>query len=223
MPNYLPNNRHAHSSPDSLLPQLEHSQRVTTLRGVGQDKGALPFERVATKQPAPPEKESRAKRLETKSPRSQNKSTSKAKLVHMTLWVHPLVKSEIQRTAEREGLSVSMVGAAFLDQAIRQDIHSQYGALIEPIIEHAIRKHMRAYSNRLAVLLVRSLFAGEQVRGLVTNILNRQPGVTQPVLEEILNGSSNAAKRNITRLTPQLAALVEEIKKWMDEEVTPND
>jgi hypothetical protein len=141
----------------------------------------------------------------------------------MTLWVHPLVKAEIQRTAGREGLSASTVGAAFLDQAIRQDIHSQYGALIEPIIEQAIRKHMRAYSNRLAVLLVRSLFASEQVRGLVTNILNRQPGVTQPVLEEILNGSSNVAKRNITRLTPQLAALVEEIKKWMDEEVTPDD
>jgi hypothetical protein len=48
--------------------------------------------------------------------------------------------------------------------------------------------------------------------------LGRQPGVDQPILEKILNGSSNAAKRNITRMTPQLSELVEEIKKWMEKE-----
>ena len=78
---------------------------------------------------------------------------------------------------------------------------------------------MRAYSNRLAVLLVRVAFASEQTRSITTNILGRQAGVTQPVLEEILNGSSNTAKRNITRLTPQLSDLVEEIKKWMEQEL----
>jgi hypothetical protein len=219
----LPNTHFPHSRYSGLPPQSSTSGVQQPRGGVWQDKAVHTFERVATPQPAPPEKETRAQSLHTKSSRSHKKPSARAKLVHMTLWVHPLVKAEIQRLAEREGLSVSMVGAAFLEKAIRQDVHSQYGALIQPIIEQAIAKHMRAYSNRLAVLLVRSLFAGEQVRGLVTNILNRQPGVTQPILEEILNGSSSAAKRNITRLTPQLAALVEEIKKWMDEEVTPND
>jgi hypothetical protein len=223
MPNQLPNNDRAHSSRNSLSPPIPHGQRVTTLRGVWQDKAVLTNARAASTKPAPPEKETRARKLETNIFRSQKRSTTRAKLVHTTLWLHPLVKAELQRTAKREGLSVSTVGAAFLEKAIRQDVHSQYGALIEPIIEQAIAKHMRAYSNRLAVLLVRSLFASEQVRGLVTNILSHQDGVTQPVLEEILNGSSNAAKRNITRLTPQLAALVEEIKRWMDEEVKPND
>ena len=69
--------------------------------------------------------------------------------------------------------------------------------------------------RRMAMLLVRSMFASEQTRALVTNVLGRQPGVTQPVLEHILDGSSNAAKRNITRVTPQLAALIREIERWL--------
>ena len=78
---------------------------------------------------------------------------------------------------------------------------------------------MRSYSNRLAVLLVRSLFESSQTRSLVTNILGRQVGVTQPVLETILNGSSNTAKGNITRVTPQLKKIIAEVESWMQEEV----
>ena len=219
----LPNTHFPRSRFSGLPAQSSTSGVQQPLRGVRQDKGVLPFERLASNQPASVKQVPRSRVTETKNPRSQNKPTFKRKTVPLQLWVHPLVKAEIQRLAEREELSVSKVGAAFLEKAIRQDIHSQYGALIEPIIEQAIAKHMRAYSNRLAVLLVRGLFASEQVRGLVTNILSRQDGVTQPDLEEILNGSSSAAKRNITRLTPQLAALVEEIKQWMEEGVTPNE
>ncbi len=137
--------------------------------------------------------------------------------VQVAAWVKPAIKAELQRLAAQDGLSLSQTCAALLEEAIRQKLHVQHAVLLQPIIEQAIRTHMRTYSNRLAILLVRSLFASEQMRGLVTNILSRQPGVTQPVLEEILNGSSSAAKRNITRLTPQLAALVEEIKTWMEE------
>ena len=122
-----------------------------------------------------------------------------------------------QRIAQQEGLSVSSVGAAFLEKAIQADIHTQHGALLETIINKAIRKQMRSYSSRIAMLLVRSIFASEQTRSLVTNILGRQPAVTQPVLEQILNGSSNAAKRNITRLTPQLAELIKEVEQWLEE------
>jgi len=70
------------------------------------------------------------------------------------------------------------------------------------MIEQAIAKQMRAYSSRIAMLLVRSMFSSEQTRALVTNILGRQQGVNQDVLGKILDGSSNTAKRNITRVTP---------------------
>ena len=68
---------------------------------------------------------------------------------------------------------------------------------------------------RAALLLVRSMFASEQTRALTTNILGRQPGVTQEVLDHILDGSSDTAKRNITRVTPQLASLIHEIEQWL--------
>ena len=143
--------------------------------------------------------------------------------MHLTLWVRPVVKAELERIAEQEQLSVSSVGAAFLEKAIQTDLQTQHGALLETIIGKAIAKQMRFYSSRLAVLLVRSLFESSQTRSLVTNILGRQSGVTQPVLEHILNGSSNAAKRNITRLTPQLKTMLAEVEQWIAEEVKPND
>ena len=44
------------------------------------------------------------------------------------------------RLAEKEGLSLSAAGAAFLRQALQQDIDLQYSALLRPIIEDAIAK-----------------------------------------------------------------------------------
>src|SRR5260370_1627476 len=97
---------------------------------------------------------------------------------------------------------------------MKASVDMKYGIVLETIIERTITKHLRARDNRLAILLVRSLFSTEQTRSLVTNILGRQPGVSQPVLEHILNGSSNVAKRKITRLTPQLKAIYVEVKQW---------
>jgi hypothetical protein len=90
----------------------------------------------------------------------------------------------------------------------------QYGALLQPIIESAIRQQMRSMSTRLAFLLVRVAFASEQARSLVTNVLGRQQGVTPSVLNEILDGSSKAAKGKITQRTPQLEELITEVERW---------
>jgi len=211
----MTNNENTQFSQD-VYPTPSQSRNVQQPRGgVGQDKGAHSRARIASPQPAPPEKVMRPRQMETDTPRSQKKSTTKRKTVHLTLWVKPVVKTELQRIAERDGLSVSATGGAFLERAMQANVDMQYGALFQPIMEQAIRKHMRSYSSRIAVLLVRSLFASEQTRSLATNMLGRHPGVTQPVLEEILNGSSQAAKRNITRITPQLADLLKEVERWM--------
>src|SRR5205085_4372492 len=150
----------------------------------------------------------------TNTPRPHKGKTKQRKTVHLTLWVKPGVKAELARTAASEGLSVSSVGAAFLEKAIQADLHSQHAALLDTIIEKAFGKHLRSYSTRIALLLVRVAFAGEQTRSIVTNILSRHPGVTQDMLTRILNGSSNAAKRNITRKTPQLETILNEDEQW---------
>jgi hypothetical protein len=142
-------------------------------------------------------------------------ATAKRQTVHFTTWVKPSVKAELQRIAQTEGLTVSRTGAAALEEWLARRSHIQHRGIFQPMIEQAIAKEMRAYSSRIATLLVRSMFTSEQTRALATNILGRQPGVTQPVLEHILDGTSDTAKRNITRVTPQLATLIAEIEQWL--------
>ena len=97
-------------------------------------------------------------------------------------------------------------------------LQALWGEWLQPIIEQAIRKQMHAYSNRLAFLLVRSSFVSEQTRSLATNILNHLPGITQVMVHDILNKSSDTAKRNITRRSPQLETVLKEVEHWMQQE-----
>jgi hypothetical protein len=112
-------------------------------------------------------------------------------------------------------LSVSATGAAFLEEAVRQNLHVQHAVLLQPIIEQAIRQQMQGISTRLAWLLVRVAFDAGQTRNLVTNILGRQAGVTPDLLKTILEQSGKAAKGNITRKTPQLTELMEAVEQWL--------
>ena len=66
--------------------------------------------------------------------------------------------------------------------------------------------------------LVRIAFDAGQTRSLVTNILGRQPGVTDPVLKTILEGSGRSAKANIMRRTPQISELIDSVEQWMLED-----
>ena len=104
------------------------------------------------------------------------KRQAKRQTVKLTTWVKPGVKAELQRIAKAEGLSLSRTGAAALEEWLAGRLQVQYAGILQPIIEQAIAKQMRAYSSRIAVLLVRSMFTSEQTRALTTNILTRQPG-----------------------------------------------
>jgi hypothetical protein len=191
-------------------------------RGVWQDKYTPTRERAVTPQPVSRNNDMRTHHLNNNTHRSQKGYSRKRKTVPVMLWVKPLVKAELERIAASEGVSVSKAGGTFLERSLQQHVDMHYSALLQPIIECAIQKHMRSYSTRLAVLLVRSLFTSEQTRSLATNVLGRQPGITPKELNEILDGSSRAAKRNITHVTPQLTALIEEVEKWLGEGEKPH-
>jgi hypothetical protein len=66
---------------------------------------------------------------------------------------------------------------------------------------------------------VRSVYATDQIRSIVTNILSRQDGMTQPTLATIITASDHKARGNITRITPQLKTLIEAVQKELVEEV----
>jgi hypothetical protein len=153
-----------------------------------------------------------------KIPRAKNTPSSKRQRVLIGVWVKPRVKAELQQQAKTEGLSVSAVTAARIEEALQHAVNMQYSALLTPIIEAAIDKRMRARDARLAWLLVRIAFDTGQTRSLVTNILGRQPGVTEDLLKTILAMSQRTAKGNITRKTPQIAALIEAVEQWLGAE-----
>jgi hypothetical protein len=187
---------------------------------VRQDKGRISSARIGTPQPAPQTEPIRPHPLTNGATRSQNRPDPKRQTVHLTLHVDPIVKRELQRLADQEGLTVSKTGAAFLKQALQNNVDMHYSALLEPIIKTTIQDAMRGISNRLAFLLARTAFAAEQTRGIAANILGRQSGMTEEELKHILALTKRAAQGNLTRRNPELEELIAAIKQWLDHEET---
>jgi hypothetical protein len=184
---------------------------------VRQDKARIASARTATRQPAVVNSSPRAKPLRPNGTRTPNGNVAKSSTVHLDLWVNPIVKAELQRIAEREGLSMSATGAALLEAAIRQKLNIQHDVLLQPIIKTAIHEAMQGISNRLAFLLARSAFSSEQTRTIAANILGRQDDMTEEKLKNILAMTKRAAQGNLTRRNPELEELIAAIKQWLDD------
>src|SRR5438132_6404648 len=144
------------------------------------------------------------------------RAPAKRQTEKITIWAKPAAKRELERVAKDEGLSLSRTGAAALEQWLAARLDIQYAGILEPIIQKAIAKEMRAYSSRLALLSVRSLFTSEQTRAITYNILRKPSGLTltDEAVNKIMDGSKNTAKRNIAQVAPELAPLIREIETW---------
>src|SRR5206468_12036738 len=92
------------------------------------------------------------------------KRQAKRQTVKLTTCVKPSAKHELLRIAEVEKSSLSRTGAAALEDWLAKRLEIQDARFLEPIIQRAIAKRTRAYSSRIAVPLVRSLFASVQTR-----------------------------------------------------------
>jgi hypothetical protein len=144
------------------------------------------------------------------------RSRAKRQTVNYTIWVKPSVKAEFQRIAAAEGLTASHTGAAALEEWLARRSHIQHRGIFQPMIEQAIAKEMRAYSSRIALLLVRLLFICEQDRAIDYNTL-RQQGVTEDRLHAIMDGSKDTAKRNIGRVDQELIPVIGAIETWLEQ------
>jgi hypothetical protein len=205
------------------VPQLEtyvFSQQSNGAAGgagnaaVRQDKGVLTNAPLGTNQPAPLRTASRPRPSDTKVFRANKRDTTKVKLIHTTIHLHPLVRAELERRAAAEFLSVSRVGASLLETAIRQDIHSQYNSLLQPMLKQIIREELRSFGNRIVFFLMRIAFSAEQARILIANLINyifKRDGVSEEEFHEVVDQSNKQAKRNIIQKTPQLKSL---LKEW---------
>ena len=205
--------------PQNIFLQQNHAVSFQRSRGdVRQDKSAFLAHRTASVQPASREEVMLSQQVSNNPPHSPEQPSRQQKAVAITLWVKPELKTELKRVAEQDGLSISAAGGAFLHKALQQNVDMQYGALLGPIIEKAIDRRMRARDNRLVALLVRIAFETGQIRGIVTNHLGIQPGITEDIIQTVLTKSENEAKSNITRLTPQIAEMINELKNWKSDE-----
>jgi hypothetical protein len=211
--------------PQNIFQQQTHSVTFSRPRsGVRQDKSASLRDRRASDQPERIVTVLRSQHVDKTSARSENSPNATRKTVPVTLWVKPYVKAELQRLVQREkdqgneDISLSFVGGSFLERGLQQNVDMQYGAMLTPIIEKAIDRRMRARDNRLVALLVRIAFETGQIRGIVTNHLAITPGITNENLQTVLTESEKEAKSNITRRTPQIAEIIEELKQWMTDE-----
>jgi hypothetical protein len=154
-------------------------------------------------------------------PLMQSPAKKKRQTAHYTTHIKPSVKTELQRIAQAEGLTTSRVGAVAIEEWLARRSHIQHRGIFQPMIEQAIAKEMRAYSSRIAMLLVRSLYTSEQTRAFTYTLLRKQPGMTDERLDAITDGSKNTAKRNIGRIDPTLAPIIQQLAQWLEQGAAP--
>ena len=203
------NNGKRQSAKNVFQNQTNSFSQTLTHGDVVQDKVRTSSVRPATRQPVTVTKRTSTDVSGTKTPRSQNS---------------PIRKK--QRIAQTEGISLSSVGSALLEEALQHSLSAKYAPLLEPIIRNKIQQQMRGISSRLAWLLVRVAFDTGQTRAIVANILGHQQGMTEDILKNILAMSQRTAKENITRKSPQLTELMEAVEKWLlaeDEKKEPSN
>jgi hypothetical protein len=149
--------------------------------------------------------------------RTQNHFSANAPRVQLPLHVKPIVKAEVQRLAEMNGLSPSAQGADLLEEMLRQKLQIQQAATLETVLETIINRAISRRDARLVHFLVRIAFASEQGRGLSSTILSRMPGMTDDLLNKILDSSAKAAKKKITHSSPQLEEIMKDLEAMLSE------
>jgi hypothetical protein len=188
------------------------------LRGVRQDKRGLSSARKGIKQPERIVTPSARGKVNNPVARTQNHLSATTPLVQLPLWVKPIVKAEVQRMAEMNGISPSAQGAALLEEMLRQKLHIQQAATLETALERIINRAITKRDARLAHLLVRIAFSSEQGRGLSSTILSRMPGMTTLLHDQILDRSAKAAKKKITQSSPQLEDILKDLEALFAEQ-----
>jgi hypothetical protein len=174
-----------------------------TNAGVMQDKSDALTDRSASDQPHRPLEEVRLNHNGVRS--NYSRLYGKEPLVPLTTQVRRSTKAEIERLAKlgdgKEKMSVSAVAAGFLERGVQGNIDMQYGAMLRPVIEHAIKKEIERHINRVISLLIKVFYASEQGRILNIQIL---PFILEAIddvdeLPLIISNSEKQAWDNLKR------------------------
>jgi len=200
-------------SPDGV-PRRLHQPNVQRMRGmVRQDNPAPHRIRTASPQPVVRKNIARTHQTNTTPPRSK-KHSKKRRTVQISGWGRPQLKTELQRIADQEGLSLSQTVIAGLEEWVRQQLHVQHTVLIQPIIETTLRR----YFSRMTFYLARIAFDIGVIKGLMIWLCRREAGASKEQVDSIIHQSRERARKSMTRVTPELKSLLEELKTILQEE-----
>jgi hypothetical protein len=214
----MPYQKYPHSVRNGLRSPSGDTISELSRSDVRQDKRGFTSARKSTKQPARIPTPSARIALNNDSSRLQNALSANAPKVQLPLHVKPIVKAEVQRMAEINGISPSAQGADLLEEILRQKLHIQQAATLETALERIINRAISRRDARLAHLLVRIAISSEQGRGLDSTILSRMPGMTSTLLDEILDRTAKAAKKKITHSSPQLEDILKDLEALFAEQ-----
>jgi hypothetical protein len=180
-----------------------------------QDKAVLTDGSPASSQPGPDTIVARASLSDTGSPRSQNHSDAKERLVKGAVWMKPGVNLTLRQLARSANMSFSATCAEGLEVFARAKIRDQEETLFEPRMQAMMRREIRSSDNRHLYFEMRNAIASEQTRILTTDLYKRQlvkEGVPLREINKKLDDAYNMARINVLRKTksPQLKNLLAE-------------
>ena len=200
----MPNTAHTLLSRNSVPRRLKPPDEDTTLRSVRQDK-PLPSSAPHSLPAASPSQKSTA---------PLNIRTQKQHLVKLYIWTDQSEKNELKRVADSEGLSLSQTGRAIIVDGLRQRLRIEREALSQPVIETTIRK----YFSRMIFFLARIAFDLGVIKGLMIWLCRRVAGANKEQVDTVIHQSRERARKSMTTLTPELATVMEDLKKILQQE-----
>jgi hypothetical protein len=209
----MPDLKFPRFSAHGLRSQGDNTSSAHPLRGVVQEKRGLTSALKSSPQPARVATPSGADGMNNSVARAENLLSDEGPLQQLTLHVKPRVKRKVLQLAETTGKSPSSTGSRLLEKAVQQHVDMEYGELLKPAFEAMVDKRLTKGDNRLAYLLVLILLSVEQTRFIQANSFSRMPGVTDTILNAILDKASTEAPRIIAKRKPQR----EDIKTMMHE------
>jgi hypothetical protein len=191
-----------------------------------QDKAVLTDGPPASSQPGPDTIVARASVSDTGSPRSQNDSDAKERLVKGAVWMKPGVKEALEALADQTGLSFSATAAKGLEDYARAKIQDQQETLFEPKMRTMMRREIRTSDKRHLYFEMCNAIASEQTRVYTADLYKRvlrKEGFSQKEIHKKLDEAYTMARDNILRKakTPQLKNLFD--AWWRTTEDLPDD
>jgi hypothetical protein len=158
------------------------------------------------------------------------KHSTRRQKVKLSIWVEMPEKTELERLAKQNGLSLSGTGRAILIDGIRQRLRLEREVLAMPILEAFFGKKMNQVVNRLAEFLGRSIYETGQMRWLYVNTLYheslrriasepdpKKKDALQKEFYNLLDTSQKETMKAVRQWNPNISDVVASIKERLKE------